>query len=1225
MADKFDDILEQLHGGATEGNTLSDTDYSNPIAITDKREFDIPPNYNTIIAYAGDVNSQIVTFEIPRYQDGHDLGACAYKKLIWKNLTSGYEGASDLIINVETNKLKGSWEVPAAALTHAGQLEIAISIYDVFNGKIAFSWNTTSSTAFSVGSTLSDLDYSGQDFYIPAKDEILYINENRQITMPNGYNPIIANYGDIGTSKAYFRVKRNIAGIDVLDDNTSISVLINFNDCTTSESIGSGQRKSFVESVGDEYVILEWNVSGAITNNNDFYFGPVTIGLSFSTATLKWSTLPFSGLLINEALVEGDETREERIPFLAQTLDGNEIDKAPTVAAVNTGLDELDGRIARNNKHVTSIEKSLPPESFEVDSTVAYKKDIPEKALPYAKISKIGGMTRKCTNLIPFPYENSSKTLRGITYTVNGDGSIHIKGTCTAQSDFLVQYNTPLTLPAGTYVISGNNGSIGVLYAYIEGIGIVYSTGNGTSFTLTKETPVRIAISVYEGETVDKTIYPMVNEGTTALPYEPYFEGLRSASVTAMESVGVNLIDLKDMPIAGSNRFDVPITVTEGKYWLSIFNSDGTGDGWKRGTTYAARFMHDEENIVLGVDYGGVVTKEQAAQINKFRIFIAPDYYTGTSSTFTAMLNKGETHAPLIPHFKRTIPIPEAVQPENGINNEVYDYLDFGEQESVKRVGVVDMGTLNWGYGNYFGTDTKCFYSTDISGAKLHNAYVAPTAICHLYNPTTANEIAQRGTQGYALFADTGSLIICDNNYTDAASFKAAMQGVMLVYELATPIVTDVSDILTSDNFIEVEGGGTITAVNENNLAVPSEIVYRIKMEALAQNLSGNEEKVAPSVKAVNEGLALKAEKTDVDALKRADDALDARVKDLEFINGMMYTTQTGSFSALPISVPEGILQYTMINKISDIQVGAPTKNGRVKNHEIYDQWGATFTVSEEKDSTYTAIHISAPEGSDDIYFELGFDTKSVAAGERIFISVWIDKNSVSIPEMRNGKSLYIGDFDFSTIDLFAGQRVTYMYTATGRGKNISDLAFNFSPKNINDAVDFTVKVGISKQLCGYTETYNFDPTPAGVASVNEAGTISMPYDELANVRDASVKIDEMYYWGGNLGCVYDYNNKSMIYNYADYDTGEYVCRLVQKEDDPIRGYRGEVFLLDEEIRIPFQEYNTNDGRPYREMRIYDADKITFTPLDFIGTNYGAIAMRFPIYFEWTYVKERGV
>ena len=51
----------------------------------------------------------------------------------------------------------------------------------------------------------------------------------------------------------------------------------------------------------------------------------------------------------------------------------------------------------------------------------------------------------------------------------------------------------------------------------------------------------------------------------------------------------------------------------------------------------------------------------------------------------------------------------------------------------------------------------------------------------------------------------------------------------MLVYELAEPIVTDISDLITADNLIGVEGNGTITFENEYGYAVPSEVTYQLK------------------------------------------------------------------------------------------------------------------------------------------------------------------------------------------------------------------------------------------------------------------------------------------------------------------------------------------------------------------------------------------------------------
>jgi hypothetical protein len=41
--------------------------------------------------------------------------------------------------------------------------------------------------------------------------------------------------------------------------------------------------------------------------------------------------------------------------------------------------------------------------------------------------------------------------------------------------------------------------------------------------------------------------------------------------------------------------------------------------------------------------------------------------------------------------------------------------------------------------------------------------------------------------------------------------------------------VIDISKFISKDNFIEVEGGGTIVAVNKHSLAAPTEIAYMLK------------------------------------------------------------------------------------------------------------------------------------------------------------------------------------------------------------------------------------------------------------------------------------------------------------------------------------------------------------------------------------------------------------
>jgi hypothetical protein len=61
---RFDDILTGMHVGDMAGGTsLEDKDPK--IIITAKRTFEPESDFNTVIGYVGDVNSQKVTFTLP--------------------------------------------------------------------------------------------------------------------------------------------------------------------------------------------------------------------------------------------------------------------------------------------------------------------------------------------------------------------------------------------------------------------------------------------------------------------------------------------------------------------------------------------------------------------------------------------------------------------------------------------------------------------------------------------------------------------------------------------------------------------------------------------------------------------------------------------------------------------------------------------------------------------------------------------------------------------------------------------------------------------------------------------------------------------------------------------------------------------------------------------------------------------------------------------------------
>ena len=69
----------------------------------------------------------------------------------------------------------------------------------------------------------------------------------------------------------------------------------------------------------------------------------------------------------------------------------------------------------------------------------------------------------------------------------------------------------------------------------------------------------------------------------------------------------------------------------------------------------------------------------------------------------------------------------------------------------------------------------------------------------------------------------------------DLEYFKEFIIGETIYYELATPELIDISDILPDDNLIETEVGGHITFKNQHGddyrIPVPSEVEYMINVE----------------------------------------------------------------------------------------------------------------------------------------------------------------------------------------------------------------------------------------------------------------------------------------------------------------------------------------------------------------------------------------------------------
>lgn len=186
--------------------------------------------------------------------------------------------------------------------------------------------------------------------------------------------------------------------------------------------------------------------------------------------------------------------------------------------------------------------------------------------------------------------------------------------------------------------------------------------------------------------------------------------------------------------------------------------------------------------------------------------------------------------------------IPEAIRNLPGYGwsaGTARNYVDYENKRYVQCVNSVDLGTLTWTAGGGISSQTVFIASSrKICGQKLsYNSAIASNILCSKYLAKSQNEVwSDAAPVGIATNATIdGYVYVNDTAYTDATAFKQAMQGVMLYYELETPIVTDISDLIDDDFLrnIEVEAGGSVTFKGGNDdyrIPVPSEEEYIVKL-----------------------------------------------------------------------------------------------------------------------------------------------------------------------------------------------------------------------------------------------------------------------------------------------------------------------------------------------------------------------------------------------------------
>lgn len=468
-------------------------------------------------------------------------------------------------------------------------------------------------------------------------------------------------------------------------------------------------------------------------------------------------------------------------------------------------------------------------------------------------------------------------TIRGITFVNNGDETLSISGTSEKEENFvvgtfkLVQGHKYL---AKTRFISGS--PTDTTY-YIKWSTISYGVdvGNGLLFTATSSNDsayilftiyasnvsidCKISLNVFDltligldsVSTVEEAKSELLKRGIDIDQYNPYSEGeIRNTTASGLKVNGYNLFDEEtetgtydvttgekkadDRQIRSKNDIEIfPGNTYMMEYdgnkenvyiWAGLLDENKTiinGSLWGKNFSIATNFRRIAGSHIQAT---GFVVPSNARYLRFY--FTSPYGSVYKNDTCFHLLTQKAGYAP----YKEPKAISFASTELLGAG-EAHDTIEVVEGDKiagiqrynlvhVKRIGTVDLGTLNWNIADI--STNRSF--VHFPGAKLFDNDKVANIVSSRFKADTYDDVGSNmsgletislgkiGENSY-LYVKT-SLITASTDTTE--KIKTAMSGIALNYELATPTRTTIAENLTFEEVsATIEQGGSIETVYE--------------------------------------------------------------------------------------------------------------------------------------------------------------------------------------------------------------------------------------------------------------------------------------------------------------------------------------------------------------------------------------------------------------------------
>ena len=468
-----------------------------------------------------------------------------------------------------------------------------------------------------------------------------------------------------------------------------------------------------------------------------------------------------------------------------------------------------------------------------------------------ARIKSIRGKTIVWNQLMDKSEFQSNATINGVTFTDNGDGSITVNGTADPA---IVYYRVGAAISVSVghklLIASGiSGGGWGSYLMYddanldhnsfdVSGIGKIYTAGASfAALYISIDKDYTANNLVFKPQLFDLTqMFGAGNEPATAAEFRTMFPKgyyeynagqLLSAKPSGMVTAGFNqwdevsqpggyITDNGDIADWGGDRLasknHIPVFPNTQYFFQTPYSILGYG-------IRIAWYDADKNLISVSTKYQAIQTSPDNARYMRF----CPGMQYGSSTyNHDICVNlswSGSKNGTYEPYEKHTRAVDTATYFPNGMRSagSAYDEMDFERRKAIKRIGVVDLGSLNWFYEP---TTPNERFVASVDGIKIVSGSAKGNLVCSKYTTTSVDDVYSHTADKTIAVHNTAEQVwVYDTAYTDAATFKAAMSGVMLYYELATPTEFDIPD--TVSNIYYADDWGTEEWMQDASATIP--------------------------------------------------------------------------------------------------------------------------------------------------------------------------------------------------------------------------------------------------------------------------------------------------------------------------------------------------------------------------------------------------------------------